>query len=126
MTILCPECGGAKCFQNVEGLYPCKDCIVRGICSDMKNCDKTDDSKWRNNYTLYNKCCVDCGGTEAAENIKEESPDFIVCINCKSIYYRSTFGYLIKHNWKKGYVPKGFTATTFSDFINKHDFKKGK
>jgi hypothetical protein len=105
--------------------YPCKDCIVKGICSDMKNCDKTDTSLRSIIFVIENECCVDCGCTEVFETIIRE-PEIIICANCKNIYYKSTFGYLVKHNYKKEYMPKGLVATTFSKYLNKHEFQNGR
>jgi hypothetical protein len=103
--------------------YPCRDCIVKGICSDMKNCDKTDTSLWRTIFTIENECCVDCGCKEAFEI---NFPELIICTDCKNIYYKSTLGYLVKHNHKKEIIPNDPTTTTFSRFLSNHVFQNGR
>jgi hypothetical protein len=63
-------------------IYPCKDCILIGICS--KPCSGI--SYNVSLFMLRTKVCIDCGHTEYYENIHQDLY-YMVCVNCLSTYF---------------------------------------
>jgi hypothetical protein len=61
--------------------YPCKECIVGQVCSEL--CDKveTDEHKIFNKM-INNNCCPDCAGTKLYEGSSGGCCQNIFCTNC--------------------------------------------
>lgn len=77
--------------------FPCKDCIVIGICSKPCSTRKFKVSS----FILREKVCIDCGGTEYYENI-HTALYYMVCADCMSTYF-------ISDNLQKGGILRSQT-----------------
>jgi hypothetical protein len=72
--------------------YPCKECIVKGVCSDL--CDKVLNSNYLLEFILKYKCCPDCGeekligcGGDTLDNSSQLVDSCATCIDCGSLYF---------------------------------------
>jgi hypothetical protein len=101
-------------------LYPCKECIVKGLCSKL--CDKvlTENLK---EYIVKNRCCPDCGDNECVEFTSIWI--YFTCSSCYSLYRLSSSSNpnkIVRHVKAKAlYIIrlKGI-HTTFGKLVNKY------
>lgn len=99
-------------------LYPCKECIVKGVCRTM--CDNVS----KNIPTIMtDRHCPDCGCKECFEFII--GLQYMVCSECKSAFYFSEYlnpgsvnrvlrpSFSIKRSLKFGDSATHYNHTTF-------------
>jgi hypothetical protein len=61
--------------------YPCKECLVVQVCSEL--CDKVEIDEYKIfNKMITNSCCPDCGGTKLYEGSSGGCCQNIFCTNC--------------------------------------------
>lgn len=72
-------------------LYPCKECIVKGLCSKL--CDKVATENLKE-YIVNNRCCPDCGYNEGIEFTSVWL--YFTCSSCYSMYRLSSSSNPIK------------------------------
>ena len=99
--------------------YPCKDCIVKGICSDMMSCERNETTIGNMVYAIKKRCCMDCGSRVGVEDLRNGR--LIICTNCKTIYYKTNMDGFTKHPTKSKQDLSKHKVTTFAEFIKKND-----
>jgi protein-arginine kinase activator protein McsA len=101
-------------------IYPCKDCIVKSICS--KVCDKITTENSRD-YIVKNRCCPDCGGREGVEFTSVWR--YFMCSTCYSLFRTSLSNNnpVVRRNGKSTTTKPGRlkrNLMTFGELIDKH------
>jgi hypothetical protein len=105
--------------------YPCKDCIIKPVCSTL--CGLVNTLKTEVHIQLLEyKRCVDCGSTKCIEhshNRKLNIYQHLLCCECGSVYYSdlgNSSKVFIRYNKYQGNGYTKGTSTTFAKFILKY------
>lgn len=107
-------------------IYPCKDCIVKMLCT--KRCEKLEEiSSIRslNKYMKKKKVCIDCEGVDCRVYLGIGigiNRFFILCMDCSSVYYivKEVTFILTRIGKKDDMYPlynEYLNRTTFSEFL---------
>jgi hypothetical protein len=95
--------------------YPCKDCIVKGICSDMRSCPKNGRTIHSEIYTVKNRHCMDCGSDKGYQDVYNHK--LIICTECRTMYSKSTMNGFAKYHSKCANDVSNYRVITFAEFV---------